>query len=804
MAKKLVIVESPAKAKTIEKFLGRDFEVRASMGHIIDLPKKGLGVNTRKDFAPQYEIIEKKDKLIDDLKAASRRADEVYLAPDPDREGEFIAWSLKETLGLQNPRRAVFNEITKGAVQQAIKKPRDINEDLFNAQQARRVLDRLVGYKISPLLWRRIQSGTSAGRVQSVALRLICDREAEIRAFVTEEYWSITALLSKQGQIERFEANLIARLKDIADLSSAESTTEGEEQIAAPPDGQNGTKKLTTEKGRIKISSQEQANTILAELQGAAYTVLRVEEKEQRRQPNPPYTTSTMQQEASTRLSFKPKRTMSLAQQLYEGIELGTQGHQGLITYMRTDSTRVSDEAQAKVKEYIAKEYSRLYVGQGRTGKAKATTQDAHEAIRPTDVTLTPQIVKPHLTPEQFKLYNLIWRRFVASFMTPAVFDTVRVDIVAGQYVFRATGSHLKFPGFYAVWQRDDEEKTLPALSMQEVLDLHRLTPEQHFTQPPPRFSEASLIKELEEQGIGRPSTYVPIISTIQDRGYVDQEQRRFVPTWLGETVNEVMNKHFPEIVDTGFTAEMERKLDDVEEGRQSWTEFLHSFYSDFKVTMDKAEAEMDRVQKPVEEIDEVCPECGRNLVIRTGRFGRFISCSGFPECRYRRSVVNKTGALCPVCQGDLVERKTKLKKRIFYGCNNYPTCNFAIWEKPVPELCPDCGGLMVVPRVGQSPVCYQEFVAQQRNAGERPAQNGAATRRGTRKKVTTTEDPSLLSQTPSANGRSSTTAKKTTTRTTRGRTRKATVATRAKNSTRGKKTASGTKKSTKNKTPTG
>jgi len=804
MAKKLVIVESPAKAKTIEKFLGRDFEVRASMGHIIDLPKKGLGVNTRKDFTPQYEIIEKKDKLIDDLKAASRRADEVYLAPDPDREGEFIAWSLKETLGLENPRRAVFNEITKGAVQQAIKKPRDINEDLFNAQQARRVLDRLVGYKISPLLWRRIQSGTSAGRVQSVALRLICDREIEIRAFVPEEYWSITALLGKQGQVERFEANLIARLKDMAELNSVDTTTEGEEQTAASPNGQDDTKKLKTEKGRIKISSQEQANTILAELQGAVYTVLKVEEKEQRRQPNPPYTTSTMQQEASTRLSFKPKRTMSLAQQLYEGIELGVQGHQGLITYMRTDSTRVSDEAQAKVKKYIAKEYGQPYVGQGRTGKVKANTQDAHEAIRPTDVTLTPQIVKSHLTPEQFKLYNLIWRRFVASFMTPAVFDTVRVDIVAGQYVFRATGSHLKFPGFYAVWQRDDDERTLPALSMQEVLDLHRLTPEQHFTQPPPRFSEASLIKELEEQGIGRPSTYVPIISTIQDRGYVDQEQRRFVPTWLGETVNEVMNKHFPNIVDTGFTAEMERKLDDVEEGRQSWTKFLHDFYSDFKVTMEKAEAEMDRVQKPVEEIDEACPECGRNLVIRTGRFGRFISCSGFPECRYRRSVVIKTGALCPVCQGDLVERKTKQKKRIFYGCNNYPTCNFAIWEKPVPELCPDCGGLMVVPRVGQNPVCYQEFVAQRQNTVERPEQNGAATRRGTRKNVTTTDDSSLLSQTPSANGRSLTTAKKTTTRTTQRRIKKTTVATRARSNTRGKKTTTGTKKTTTNKTPTG
>ena len=806
MAKKLVIVESPAKAKTIEKFLGRDYEVRASMGHIIDLPKKGLGVNTRKDFAPQYEIIEKKDALINELKAASKRADEVYLAPDPDREGEFIAWSLKETLGLQNPRRAVFNEITKGAVQQAIKKPRDINEDLFNAQQARRVLDRLVGYKISPLLWRRIQSGTSAGRVQSVALRLICDREAEIRAFAPEEYWSITALLGKQGHMERFEANLISRLKDIADFNGVDSVIEGDEQSIAASHGQNGAKKLQTEKGRIKISTEEEANTILTELQGAVYTVLKVEEKEQRRQPNPPYTTSTMQQEASTRLSMKPKRTMSLAQQLYEGIELGEQGHQGLITYMRTDSTRVSDEAQANVKGFIAKEYGQPYVGQGRTGKAKATTQDAHEAIRPTDVTLTPQVIKPHLTPEQFKLYNLIWRRFVASFMTPAVFDTVRVDIVAGQYVFRATGSHLKFPGFYAVWQRDDEEKTLPILSAQEVLDLHRLSPEQHFTQPPPRFTEASLIKELEEQGIGRPSTYVPIISTIQDRGYVDQEQRRFVSTWLGETVNEVMNKHFPDIVDTGFTAEMERKLDEVEEGRQSWIEFLRSFYGDFKVTMEKAEAEMDRVQKPVETIDELCPECGRNLVIRTGRFGRFISCSGFPECRYRRSVVNKTGALCPVCQGDLVERKTKQKKRIFYGCNNYPTCNFAIWEKPVPELCPDCGGLMIVPRAGQNPVCYQEFVAQQGVDREKPGLNGASTRKSTRKKVTTSENASPRSTTPASNGRSSTKAKITTTRATRGRTKKTTTASRTKSATRGKKPMTGTtrtKRTTTKKAPT-
>ncbi|HYT27506.1 MAG TPA: type I DNA topoisomerase [Ktedonobacteraceae bacterium] len=747
MAKKLVIVESPAKARTIEKFLGRDFEVRASMGHIIDLPKKGLGVNTRKDFAPQYEVIEKKDKLIDELKAASRRADEVYLAPDPDREGEFIAWSLKETLGLQHPHRAVFNEITKGAVQQAIKKPREIDEDLFNAQQARRVLDRLVGYKISPLLWRRIQSGTSAGRVQSVALRLICDREVEIRAFLPEEYWSITALLSKHREQERFEANLITRLKDIAEFNREESAADGEERAGNGSqgghlNGRNGAKPVQVAKGRIKISSKEEADAILADLKGAAYTVLKVEEKEQRRQPYLPYTTSTMQQDASSRLYFKPKKTMGLAQQLYEGIELGERGHQGLITYMRTDSTRISEEAQGRVKAYIGQEYGQPYVGQGRTGKAKATTQDAHEAIRPTDVSLTPQIVKPHVTPDQFKLYNLIWRRFVASFMTPAVFDTVRADIVAAQYVFRANGSHLKFPGFYAVWPREEDEKTLPALAANEVLDLHKLQPEQHFTQPPPRFTEASLIKELEEQGIGRPSTYVPIISTIQDRGYVDQEQRRFVPTWLGETVNEVMNKHFPDIVDVGFTADMERKLDDVEEGRQSWKEFLHGFYGDFKVTMEKAEAEMNRVQKPVEELDETCPECGRNLVIRTGRFGRFISCSGFPECRYGRSVVNKTGALCPNCGGDLVERKTKQKKRIFYGCNNYPTCNFAIWEKPVPELCPNCNGLMVIPRVGRDPVCYQEVIVPQRKAEEKPHQHGTTTRRSSRKQATAGATP--------------------------------------------------------------
>ncbi|HTI13236.1 MAG TPA: type I DNA topoisomerase [Dictyobacter sp.] len=741
MAKKLVIVESPAKAKTIEKFLGRDFEVRASMGHIIDLPKKGLGVNTRKDFAPKYEIIEKKDKLIDELKAASKKADEIYLAPDPDREGEFIAWSLKNILGLQNPRRAVFHEITKRAVQDAIKKPRQINEDLFNAQQARRVLDRLVGYKISPLLWRRIQSGTSAGRVQSVALRVICDREAEIRAFVPEEYWSITATLSKHAHAERFEATLISRLADFSSAANDDAVSMGEDSGAEGGQQAGGARSTKVEKGRIKISSQEEAEAILRELQGATYSVLKYDEREQRRQAPLPYTTSTMQQDASSRLYFKPKKTMSLAQQLYEGMELGERGQQGLITYMRTDSTRISEEAQGRVKAYIDETYGKPYVGQGRTGKAKATTQDAHEAIRPTDVALTPQIVKPFLSADQFKLYNLIWRRFVASFMTPAVFDTVRVDIVAKQFVFRATGSNLKFPGFYAVWPREEDERLLPVLQVDEKLDSHGLKPEQHFTQPPPRFTEASLIKELEEQGVGRPSTYVAIISTIQDRGYVDQEQRRFVPTWLGDTVNEVMNKHFPDIVDTGFTAEMERRLDDVEEGKRPWVEFLKTFYGDFKTTLDKAESEMNRVQKPLEETDEICPDCGRNLVIRTGRFGRFYSCSAFPECKYRRSMVNKTGALCPICHGDLVERKTRQKKRIFYGCGNYPACNFAIWEKPVPEPCPKCGGLMVIQKPGQEPVCYEEVIVPQRGTEERPLQAGESktTAKRTTRKTTTT-----------------------------------------------------------------
>jgi len=741
MGKKLVIVESPAKAKTIEKFLGSDFEVRASMGHIMDLPPKGLGVDTRKDFEPKYQIIERKDALIKELKAASKNAEAIYLAPDPDREGEFIAWALKKALGLRNPQRAVFHEITRRAVVDAIAHPRAIDEQLFNAQQARRVLDRLVGYKISPLLWRRVQSGTSAGRVQSVALRLICEREAEIRAFVPEEYWTIDAVLSKLKQRKTFEAALIARLggdEPPADAAASGSgvTHDGRDGSGSELSAETGVAR-DEERAKIQIRSQEEAQAILTQLEGAEYRVVKVEQRDVRRQPYLPYTTSTLQQDASVRLRFKPKRTMSLAQELYEGINLGDRGHQGLITYMRTDSTRISAEAQAAVKAYIGERFGKDYVGEGRTGKAKAGVQDAHEAIRPTDVELTPEVVRPFLSNDLYRLYTLIWRRFVAAFMTPAVFDTVRVDIRAANYLFRANGSTLKFPGFYAVWPRDEHEDTLPVLVPDEVLDLHELKPAQHFTQPPPRYTEASLIKELEERGIGRPSTYVPIVSTIQDRGYVEQQERRFVPTWLGETVNDLMTRHFPDIVDVGFTADMERKLDDIEEGKQIWTDFLRDFYDQFKETLGRAEMEMGRVQKPVEELGETCPECGRPLVIRMGRYGRFISCSGFPECRYRRSFIARTGALCPVCGNDLVERKTRKQGRVFYGCANYPTCNFATWDRPVSERCPKCGGLMVIPQGKQEAVCWVCDL----HRGVEPEEGAALARPAVRRRRSATTD---------------------------------------------------------------
>lgn len=669
MATKLVIVESPSKAKTIEKFLGPDYRVLASVGHVIDLPAKGLGVDTRRKFQPKYVVIPGKEKVLLDLRRASRQADEVFLAPDPDREGEAISAHLARALEIPNARRAVFNEITKAAVKDAIDHPREINDNLVNAQQARRILDRLVGYKISPLLWRRVQKHTSAGRVQSVAVRLIVDREETIRNFVPEEYWTLTANLSRLKERRVFPAELVRRRDQ-------------------------------GEKEKLRVSSEAEMNAIVENVKGGPFTVLKVEEKKTKSMPSAPYSTSAMQQDASSRLRFSPKKTMKIAQELYEGIDLG-EGRTGLITYMRTDSTRISDEAQKAVRAYIGDVHGSKYVGPGPKSKQKANVQGAHEAIRPTDVRRLPDTMRRYLTPDQLKLYTLIWRRFVASFMAPAVFDSVRVTISAGDYLFAATGSSLAFEGFYAVWPREEKDTTLPSLEAGEELTLHGLDPVQHFTEPPRRYTEASLVKELEELGIGRPSTYVPIISTIQQRKYVKLENRQFVPLELGETVNRLMKQHFPEIVDVKFTAQVESSLDQVEDGEREWTELLTDFYGEFRSALQQAEKDMEKVERPVIEIGEACPECGSPLVIKQGRFGEFISCSNYPACSYSRQYQKKIGVACPRCGGDLVERRSK-RGKIFYGCGTYPQCDFALWDRPVPEPCPVCGGLMAVASRGK------------------------------------------------------------------------------------------------------
>jgi DNA topoisomerase-1 len=661
---KLVIVESPSKAKTIEKFLGPDFHVMASVGHVVDLPAKGLGVDTRRRFAPKYVVIPGKEKILLDLRRASRLATEVYLAPDPDREGEAISAHLARALEIPHARRAVFNEITRNAVREAIEHPREIDEHLVNAQQARRILDRLVGYKISPLLWRRVQKHTSAGRVQSVAVRLIVDREEARRNFKREEYWTLTAHLSKQRDRKLFTADLVRRLDQ-------------------------------GEKDKLRIGSEDEMKSILAEIKGATFQVLKVERKKTRSMPPIPYSTSSLQQDASARLRFSPKKTMKVAQELYEGIDLG-EGRAGLITYMRTDSTRVSDEAQKAVRGYIEGRFGSKYIGPGPKTKQKANVQGAHEAIRPTEVTRLPETLERYLSPDQMKLYSLIWRRFVAGFMAPAVFDSVRASIAAGNYLFVGNGSTLHFEGYYAVWTRDEKDATLPELAEGEELRLHKLDDVQHFTEPPPRYTEASLVKELEELGIGRPSTYVPIISTIQQRHYVKLESRHFVPLELGETVDRLMKQHFPEIVDVSFTAQVESELDEVEEGDREWTELLDEFYRQFKQTLDKAEGAMERVERPVVEIGESCPQCGKPLVIKTGRFGEFISCSDYPECKYSRQLQKKIGVACPRCGNDLVERKSK-RGRIFYGCGTFPQCDYALWDRPIAERCPQCGGMLAV-----------------------------------------------------------------------------------------------------------
>ena len=679
MANPLIIVESPAKAKTLGRFLGGKYEIRASMGHIRDLPKSTLGIDIEHAFKPEYVTIPGKESTIKELKAAAKDASAILLASDPDREGEAIAWHLAHVLHLKDPQRIELHEITPSAVQKALEALRPMNQDLIDAQQARRVIDRLVGYKLSPLLWKKIRKGLSAGRVQSVAVRLVCEREAEIEKFVPVESWTLDAMLNKLDLPQRvFAARLVSK--------------------------QGGEDKLD-------LGKEAQVRDIMAQLEGASYKVLNIETKDTTRNAPPPYKTSTLQQDASSRLRLKPNRTMSLAQQLYEGIELGSEGPVGLITYMRTDSFRISDEASGAARRFITEQYGPTYARRDKAEfKSKGPVQDAHEAIRPTDVTRTPDSVRQHLTPDQLKLYRLIWQRFTASQMTPARFAQTRVDIGAADYLFRANGSVLVFDGFYRVWERDtdnDEEKELPALNVGETLNLQELKPEQHFTQPPPRYTEASLIKALEELGVGRPSTFAPTVEVIQTRHYVKQEDRRLHPTELGKTVNAWLIEQFPDIVDVKFTAGMEEELDDVEDGRRKWVPIVREFYKPFALTLVKAE-KGPRVKVPMKETGEDCPKCkdeGRNgrLVYRMSKLGEFIGCSLYPECDYikgregqdKSAAAEPTGEMCPTCGKPLVNRVGK--RGPFVACSGYPKCRYVKREiKPediVPDrVCPKCG----------------------------------------------------------------------------------------------------------------
>jgi DNA topoisomerase I len=668
MSDYLVIVESPAKAKTIERYLGKKYKVKASMGHVRDLPKSQMGVDIENNYQPKYITIRGKGSVLKDLKAAAKKAKKVFLAADPDREGEAIAWHLAHSLDIDinSDCRVVFNEITKDAIKESFQHPRAINMDLVDAQQARRVLDRLVGYNISPLLWKKVKKGLSAGRVQSVALRLIIDREKEIREFVPEEYWTIKGEFLK-----------------------------GNEQFQASFYGFNGEK--------LEIKTEQEVKDILAKLKGNKFKVVSVVKKERKRNPAPPFTTSSLQQEAARKLNFRAKKTMMLAQQLYEGIDLGKEGTVGLITYMRTDSTRISETAQAEALEYIENTFGKEYAGkEKRKEKKNANTQDAHEAIRPTSTMRDPNSIKEYLSRDQFRLYKLIWDRFVASQMAPAVLDTMSVDLVNESVQFRATGSKVKFPGFMKVYvegQDDEVEESnsfLPDLVEGDEVIAKDIDPKQHFTQPPPRYTEARLVKTLEELGIGRPSTYAPTLDTIQKRGYVTLENKRFVPTELGEIVHELMLEFFPEILDVEFTAKMEKNLDDIEEGKVNWVQIIDGFYKNFQQWMEKAESEMKEVEIKDELAGEDCDACGNPMVFKMGRFGRFMACSNFPQCRNTKAIVKEIGVTCPKCnKGNIIERKTK-KRRIFYGCDRYPDCDFISWDKPIARKCPKCDSLLV------------------------------------------------------------------------------------------------------------
>ena len=666
-AKELVIVESPSKAKTIEKYLGSGFKVRASMGHLRDLPKSKLGVDVEHGFEPEYIAVKEKKDLIEELREESRKAPVVYLATDPDREGEAISWHLKELLGLseEKAKRVTFNEITKKVVTESIQNPRSIDQDLVDAQQARRVLDRLVGYEISPLLWKKVKRGLSAGRVQSVATRMVVDRENEIRAFQSEEYWLLDAYLKRRENESSFRARFFG-----------------------------------TTDGKTDLHSEDEVKAVKVELDKHDFVVKTVKKTEKQRSPAPPFITSTLQQEASRRLNMTPRRTMSIAQQLYEGVEISGRGSIGLISYMRTDSLRLSDDAIASARNFIRETYGSDYVpAQPRKYKTTAGAQDAHEAIRPTDVTLTPELVRKDLTQEQYRLYRIIWGRFTACQMANARYDNVAVDIENGNYLFKANSSALKFSGYTAVYEEatDDEQKqpdvVLPELKEEDILIQDQIVEEQQFTQPPARYTEATLIRAMEEKGIGRPSTYAPTISTISSHDYVMKEGKYLKPTPLGEIVTKLMMEHFSDIVDLKFTNHMEARLDEIENGKTEWREVLQEFYSDFEAEMKAAETAMDgqRVKVPDIVSDEVCEVCGKPMLIKKGRFGNFLGCSGFPDCTYTKPIVLEMPGKCPKCGSKILKRTSK-KGYVFYACERGTDCGFITWDVPTKDFCPQCG----------------------------------------------------------------------------------------------------------------
>lgn len=673
MADNLVIVESPAKAKTIEKYLGKRYKVVASMGHVRDLPRSQTGIDTENNYEPKYITIRGKGPLLKDLKKEAKKAKKIFLASDPDREGEAIAWHLSHALGDDKEYyRVVFNEITKDAVKESFKHPGSINQKLVDAQQARRILDRLVGYNISPVLWKKVKKGLSAGRVQSVALKMIIDRENEIREFKPEEYWTITGLF-KYGK-NNFEGKF---------------------------------NRLANEK--IKLKTKEDVDHVLSQLEGDQFNVDSVEKKEKKRYPSKPFTTSSLQQEAARKLNFKARKTMMVAQQLYEGIDIKKAGTVGLITYMRTDSTRISPVAQQEAVDYIEGEYGNNFVGAKPSAKKAEGSQDAHEAVRPTSANRTPANMKQYLSRDQYRLYKLIWDRFIASMMAPAILDTVRMELSNNGVIFRSNGQTIKFKGFMQIYiegsddGEEDLNNRLPEIAEGETVKSDKIDPNQHFTQPPPRYTEARLVKTLEEQGIGRPSTYAPTLDTIQKRNYVKIDQKRFIPTELGEIVNQSVTQYFPDIIDVEFTRSMEKNLDDIAEGEASWVAVIDDFYKDFEPQVERADEEMEKIEIKDEPAGEDCEKCGSPMVFKMGRYGKFMACSNFPDCRNTKAIVKTIGVKCPKCsEGDVVERKSK-KNRIFYGCDRYPECDFISWDRPIGRNCPKCDHYLVETKKGKT-----------------------------------------------------------------------------------------------------